>query len=67
MAATSNGEPPMSAPIRFRDSPAHQRLGELNADLLWETSVREAPVLSKPSNYSIRTISSACSSSQTGP
>ncbi len=45
MAATPQGEPPLSAPIRFRDRLAHQRLDKLDADLLWETSVRETPCL----------------------
>jgi hypothetical protein len=29
----------------IRDRLAHQRLDKLDADLLWETSVRETPVL----------------------
>ena len=32
-------------PIRFRDRLAHQRLDKLDFNLLWETSVRETPVL----------------------
>jgi uncharacterized protein with HEPN domain len=45
IAGTPQGEPPLSAPIRFRDRLAHQRLNKLDAHLLWETSVRETPVL----------------------
>src|SRR5579875_3726914 len=40
----AQGEPPLSAPIRFRDRLAHQHLDKLDADLLWETTVRETPV-----------------------
>jgi uncharacterized protein with HEPN domain len=45
LAGTPQGQPPLSAPIRFRDRLAHQRLDKLDTDLLWETSVRETPVL----------------------
>ncbi len=45
MAGTPQGQPPLSAPIRFRDRLAHQRLDKLDTNLLWETSVRETPVL----------------------
>lgn len=39
------GHPSLAPPIRFRDRLAHQRLEKLDTDLLWETSVREAPAL----------------------
>jgi len=45
MTRTPRGATPFSAPIRFRDRLAHQRLDKLDLDLLWETSVRETPVL----------------------
>ena len=45
MTGTPQGAPPLSAPIRFRDRLAHQRLGKVDLDLLWETSVRDAPLL----------------------
>lgn len=45
MTGAPQGAPPLSAPIRFRDRLAHQRLDKLDVDLLWETSVRDAPVL----------------------
>jgi uncharacterized protein with HEPN domain len=45
MTGTPQGAPPLSAPIRFRDRLAHQRLDKLDLDLLWETSVRDAPLL----------------------
>lgn len=45
MSGTPQGQPPLAPPIRFRDRLAHQRLDKLDADLLWETSVRETPVL----------------------
>lgn len=45
MTGTPQGLAPLSAPIRFRDRLAHQRLDKLDLDLLWETSVREPPVL----------------------
>lgn len=44
-SGVSQGQPPLSAPIRFRDRLAHQRLDKLDTDLLWDTSVRETPVL----------------------
>lgn len=45
MTGVPQGAAPHSAPIRFRDRLAHQRLDKLDLDLLWETSVRETPVL----------------------
>ena len=45
MTGTPQGAAPLSAPIRFRDRLAHQQLDKLDLDLLWETSVRETPVL----------------------
>lgn len=45
MSETPRGQPPLAAPIRLRDRLAHQRLDKLDTDLLWETSVRETPVL----------------------
>lgn len=45
MTGAPQGAPPLSAPIRFRDRLAHQRLDKLDLDLLWETSVRDAPLL----------------------
>ncbi len=45
MTRMPQGAAPLSAPIRFRDRLAHQRLDKLDLDLLWETSVRETPVL----------------------
>lgn len=45
MTGVPQGAAPLSAPIRFRDRLAHQRLDKLDLDLLWETSVRETPVL----------------------
>jgi uncharacterized protein with HEPN domain len=45
VTGTPQGAAPLSAPIRFRDRLAHQRLDKLDLDLLWETSVRETPVL----------------------
>ena len=47
MTGTPQVAAPLSAPIRFRDRLAHQRLDKLDLDLLWlwETSVRETPVL----------------------
>lgn len=45
MTGTPQGASPLSAPIRFRDRLAHQRLDKLDVDLLWETSVRETPLL----------------------
>jgi uncharacterized protein with HEPN domain len=45
MTGTPQGVAPLSAPIRFRDRLAHQRLDKLDLNLLWETSVRETPVL----------------------
>ncbi|HUJ66628.1 MAG TPA: HepT-like ribonuclease domain-containing protein [Acidimicrobiales bacterium] len=44
-SGTPQGQPPLAPPIRFRDRLAHQRLDKLDADLLWETSVRETPDL----------------------
>ena len=41
----TSGTAALAPPIRFRDRLAHQRLDKLDADLLWETSVRETPVL----------------------
>ncbi|MHB1785186.1 MAG: HepT-like ribonuclease domain-containing protein [Acidimicrobiales bacterium] len=45
MTRMPEGAAPLSDPIRFRDRLAHQRLDKLDLDLLWETSVRETPVL----------------------
>jgi uncharacterized protein with HEPN domain len=45
MSGTPQGQPPLAAPIRFRDRLAHQRLDKLDTDLLWETRMRETPVL----------------------
>ena len=45
MTGTPQGVAPLSAPIRFRDRLAHQRLDKLDLNLLWENSVRETPVL----------------------
>ena len=44
-AALPRAHPPLSAPIRFRDRLAHQRIDKLDLDLLWETSIRDAPLL----------------------
>jgi len=44
-AGAPRGTPPLSAPIRFRDRLAHQRLDKLDLDLLLETSVRDDPLL----------------------
>ncbi len=45
MTGAPQGAPPPSAPIWFRDRLAHQRLDKLDLDLLWETSVGDAPLL----------------------
>ncbi len=45
LTGAPQGAPPLSAPIRFRDRLAHQRLDKLDLNLLWETSVRDAPLL----------------------
>ena len=45
MTESEHGQPPLAAPIRFRDRLAHQRLDRLDPEILWETSVRQTPVL----------------------
>ena len=57
MTGAPQGASPLSAPIRFRDRLAHQRLDKLDLNLLWETSVRDAPVLLRVLS-SLRTQSS---------
>lgn len=36
MTGAPQGAPPLSAPIRFRDRLAHQRVDKLDLDPLWE-------------------------------
>jgi len=45
LSGIPQGQLPLAQPIRLRDKIAHQRLDKIDCEILWQTSVGDAPSL----------------------